>query len=98
MVMPGKDSKTDLTLLDKLLTERGIKHELRVHPVAAEEPVKDIIGYNPAADWQIIIDDKYSVIRGAVSFGAYEIMNIAGGRKFETPERFSSATALVAAL
>src|SRR3990167_3720168 len=85
----------DLTKLSALLTERGIKHELRKHPAAVAEPqVKDLIGYWPTGEWQIIIG-KYSVIRGMVSFGDYEIMNIGDGDKFKDPERFKTPEALV---
>src|ERR1017187_3544049 len=97
---PPQDQPTDMSELDVLLTKRDIPHTLKPHPNTIHEPVvKKLIGYNPAGDWQIIIDDKYSVIRGAVSFGSYGIYNIGTGTQFrQDPERFETPEELVEAL
>lgn len=96
--MRGEDYPTDMSELTKLLDKAGISYEKRVHPVTAAEPVKHVIGYNPAGEWQIIIttrDALYSVVRGMVSFGDYEIMRVTGVGKFGDPERFSTPQQLV---
>lgn len=95
VLISPKEHPTDMSELDALLTKKGIPHILRQHPGAASEPTKEIIGYNPGGDWQIIIEDTYSVIRGAISFGYYEIMNIADGKKFTDPERFDTPEELI---
>lgn len=100
-LIPPEDQPTDMSELDELLTERGIKHKLRPHPIASEG-AKEIIGYSPAGDWQIMItrpEGLYSVIRGMASFGYYEIMGITGEAKFSgDPERFDTPEELVTAL
>ena len=77
---------TDLSELHKLLDKASIKHVYREHP-SAEGGANDIIGYNPTGDWQIVIPDidwKYSIVRGMVSFGLYEIFDGVATIKFET--------------
>lgn len=98
-----KDYPTSLDSLCKALDEAGIKYTIRDHPVAAEG-VKEAIGYNPAGDEQVLIEgigeNLYSVIRGFVSFGAFEIMQIDGvpGSWWEDVERFTSPAKLIKAL
>ena len=68
----GQDYKTDLKGLSRLLKKEGIRHQLRQHPITKMEPVKLLIGYNPAGEYQIRVGEL-SVIRGMVSFGDFEI-------------------------
>ena len=94
--LESKEFQTDMTDLCKMLDERGIKYKLRKHPVAELEPqCKELIGYFPSGDWQVIINDTYSVIRGMVSLGDYEIMAIKPSSYFESPERFEKPEDLV---
>lgn len=80
----GKDEPTDLSILHQKLTDAGIEHEYREHPVAKAEPqVLGLIGYFPSGTHQIIIDtptDKISIIRGSVSFGDFELYSLGGGK------------------
>jgi hypothetical protein len=96
-----KDFPTDMSRLDELLTKRGIEHKLKTHP-GADEGVKALIGYNPAGDWQIIIEQPegtYSVIRGMASFGDYEIMGLNANAKWsDNPARFETPQELVESL
>lgn len=98
----GKDYPTDMMQLYQALVARGIKCKMRVHPAFEAEPkAKEILGYYPAGESQIIIEKdgvSYSVIRGMVSFGYYEIMNMDGGEKFADPERFVTPDDLIDAL
>jgi len=100
--MQGKDYPTDMSELVELLKKNKIKYKLRQHPVAKLEPqCKEVIGYFPSGDWQIIIDGEYSVIRGMISFGSYEIMKIKGDctkGKFIIPERFEKPEDLIKSL
>ena len=92
----GKECPTDMYKLQELLDKKKIKYILRKHPVVELEPeVKNLIGYYPSGDWQIIINDTYSVVRGMVSFGSYEIMRIKGNGKFKNPERFEKPEDLI---
>ena len=77
-IMRGKDYPIDLKKLSRMLKEAGIEHTLRPHPsFEAEKGCKELIGYYPAGEWQILIGDLdgrgYSIIRGYASFGDYEI-------------------------
>ena len=90
--MKPKEYPIDLHDLNELLNgEPNIYHEMREHPVKIEEPqVKDVIGYFPAGEHQIIIihnEKTYSIIRGMVSFGDYEIY----GGDMQDPERTETA-------
>lgn len=91
----SKNYPTDMSKLQELLDKNKIKYILRKHPVAELEPqVKKLIGYYPSGKYQILTGD-YSIIRGMVSFGYYEIMRIKGKGKFENPERFKNPEDLV---
>ena len=98
----SKEFQEDLMPLYAMLTAKKIPCSMRLHPVAKLEPqVKKLIGYFPTGTNQILIKkDKttYSVIRGMVSFGDYEIMNIGKGKKFKDPERFITPEELVKSL
>lgn len=93
----------DLSGLDSLLNEKSIDHKLRRHPASAHG-VKELIGYYPAGENQILISlgkNEFSVIRGMASFGAYEVMQINGPNATpwsNDPERFGTAQELVEAL
>jgi len=95
----SKEFQEDLMSLYHLLVSRKIPCKIRLHPAAKAEPqCKELIGYFPSGTNQILIKkDKtiYSVIRGMVSFGDYEIMNIRKGKKFKEPERFRTPEELV---
>ncbi len=98
----SKEFQEDLMPLYHMLVARKIPCKMRLHPAAESEPqVKKIIGYFPSGTNQILIEKDrttYSVIRGMVSFGDYEIMNIGKGKKFEEPERFGTPKELIEAL
>ncbi len=97
--MTLNDKNDNMTSLVNLLKKRGIPYTIKQHPAAKAEPqVKKLIGYYPTGKRQIIINETFSVIRGAVSFGLFEIMNIKGGDQFNEPERFTSAKELLDAL
>ena len=88
-----KDYPTDMTELLKALDAAKISYTIKKHPIADS---KSLLGYNPAGDWQVMIEDQVSVIRGMASFGYYEVMRTKGaGRWSQDPERFGSPTALV---
>lgn len=78
----------DLNPLARLLTQKKIPYILRRHPATAETLVKTQLGYWPTGEWQIIIDKTWSVIRGMVSFGYYEIMALKVGVKYQDPCRY----------
>lgn len=67
--------------------------------LASSPAVKKLIGYYPCGEWQFIISYKgseFSVIRGMISFGNYEIMKIKGPSKmFKEPERFPFSDGLI---
>ena len=88
----SKEFQEDLMPLYHMLVAKKIPCKVRLHPVVKAEPqVKKLIGYYPSGINQILIKKDgttYSVIRGMVSFGNYEIMNIGKGKKFKNPERF----------
>lgn len=103
MKRPGKEPDDLLGLLilaNKNL--KGVKITFKKHPVAESEPkVEKLIGYNPAGTFQILFEKNgkiISCIRGAVSFGLYEIMMTKGAkpnwkakdqlRDPEDPERY----------
>ena len=89
MTKLGKDYNTDLKELHQMMQSLGIEHIYRRHPITETEPVKDVIGYNPTGDYQIIIpglDWKYSIIRGMVSFGDYEVHDRLEAIRFKTAE------------
>ncbi|HUW43584.1 MAG TPA: hypothetical protein VMV95_01305 [Bacillota bacterium] len=98
----SKEFQEDLMPLYHLLVAQRIPCKMRLHPAVEKEPkVKELIGYYPTGENQILIEKDgttYSVIRGMASFGAYEIMNIGKGKKFEEPERFETPEELVEAL
>ncbi len=94
--LQSKEFQTDMTKLCEMLAERGVKYELKLHPAFVSEPkAKEILGYYPAGEWQVIINKTYSVIRGMVSFGDYEIMAIKPASYYESPERFEKPEDLV---
>lgn len=82
---------------------KGVKITFKKHPAADLEPqVEKLIGYYPTGTFQILFERNgktISCIRGAVSFGSYEIMMIKGAepnwkakdqlRDSEDPERYS---------
>ena len=80
-----KESDDDLLGLLILAKKnlKGIKITFRKHPVTKLEPkVEKLIGYFPTGTFQILFEKDgkiISCIRGAISFGAYEIMMIKGG-------------------
>lgn len=91
-----KNYPDDLAPLVELLKLNKIPYVLRKHPIVEKEPdVKKLIGYYPTGGSQIIIDNKYSVIKGMVSFGHYEIINIEGGDRYKDPVRFTSPSDLI---
>ena len=93
----GADYETSVQELCTLFDKKKMKYVLRRHPVTAQDKegrVKKLIGCNPAGEWQILIGD-YSIIRGMVSYGYYEIMRIKGKGRFETSEGFSTPKELV---
>ena len=98
----SKEFQEDLMDLYHMLNARKIPCKMRLHPAAEKEPqVKKLIGYFPTGTYQILIEKDnttYSVIRGMVSFGAYEIMNVGRGKKFKEPERFGTPESLIEAL
>ncbi len=99
MFGPYKNFPVEMTDLIKLLKKEKIKFIIRQHP-NTKERAKELIGYNPSGDWQVIIDKKFSVIRGMASLGWYEIMRIkygVGEGSFAEPERFDSAKNLIKA-
>lgn len=93
--MSGKDTPDEM--LDLLIMAKknlkGINIEFRKHRAAELEPdVKNLIGYFPSGEFQILFKkDKrmVSCIRGAVSFGFYEICEIEGDKTKGDPERFN---------
>jgi len=90
----GKDDPDDLFELLLLAKKnlKGVGIEFRRHPAAEAEPqVKELIGYFPSGEFQILFKvgkRVVSCIRGAVSFGAYEICEIEGSKTKGEPERF----------
>lgn len=94
--LKSKEFNDDMSDLVTLLKKKKIRYVIKKHE-EAENKVKELIGYYPTGEWHILIYIKsgtYSVIKGMVSFGDYEIMNIGGGKKFEEPERFKTAEEL----
>ena len=85
------DEMLELLILAKK-NLKGIEIEFRKHRVAELEPqVKDLIGYFPSGEFQILFKKGkriISCIRGAVSFGLYEICEIEGNKIKGDPERF----------
>ena len=82
---------TDLKELSNLLDKEGIKHTFLPHPGYKEEVVR-LIGHSPTGIFQIRTHDGYSIIRGTVSFGDYEIYN---SEKMDDPERTVTAEEMV---
>ena len=93
----SKEFRDDLMPLYHLLVSRKIPCSMQLHKGWSEE-IEKLLGYSPVGKYQIIIDDKYSVIRGMASWGLYEIMNIKNGKKFEEPERFETPEELLKVL
>lgn len=87
----------DMGPLVELLEAKKVPFVLRRH-LGANPKVKELIGYYPTGEWQVIINDEFSVIRGMASWGLFEIMNIKDGALFKEPERFETAEELVDAL
>lgn len=84
----GVNYATDLTPLYDMLRARGVEVEI-TNKVLPSDGYFLMTGENQL----YIYKDgaKYSVIRGVVSFGKYEIMKIDGvGNKFIEPERFNT--------
>jgi len=101
--LKNKEFQEDLFSLYCLLIDKKIPCKIQLHPIAEKEPkVKELIGFFPAGTHQILIKKNgttYSVIRGFISFGFYEIMNIGEkGKKFRNPERFVTPEDLIKAL
>lgn len=95
----GKDEATDLETLHKMLTEAGIEHEYREHPVKVAEPkVLDLIGYYPTGTHQILVKNgNISIIRGAASFGDFELYSLGDDRRFGA-DRFATEQEVLEAL
>lgn len=78
----------------------GWKIKLQEHPAyAVEKGAKKLIGYYPAGEWQIVAipprcKNGFSVIRGMVSWGLYEVF----GRDMKDPERFEKPREVIAFL
>lgn len=98
-----EDSKEDdllelLILSNKNLKKDGIKMIFRKHPIVEAEPgVKDLIGYFPTGEFQIIFEKdkrRISCIRGWASGGLYEVWGVAGINTGDA-ERFSDPRAVV---
>ena len=93
----------DMSELEVALKARGIPYIIKKHR-GAGGGVKELLGYYPTGEWHIIIDEKYSVIRGMASFGNYEIMNISDENDsskaefFAEPERFATPEELIKSL
>lgn len=102
----NKEFQENLMDLYHILVAQRISCEMRLHPAAEREPqTKELLGYFPTGTNQILIkkdNTTYSVIRGMISFGAYEIMNIGEESelhdKFREPERFRTPEELIEAL
>ena len=93
--LESAEFRDDMRPLVNLLKKRKIPYIMKQH-AGAELRVKKLIGYYPTGKWHIIIADEFSVIRGMVSGGLYEVMNIKGGSLFKEPERFRSPDELLA--
>jgi len=85
------DEMLDLLILAKK-NLKGIDIEFKKHKAAElESQVKNLIGYFPSGEFQILFrkDNRtISCIRGMVSFGLYEIMEVKGSKTKGDPERF----------
>ncbi len=97
--LQSKEFNDDMSELETELKKRSIPYTIKRHTGASNDKVKELIGYYPTGyptgEWHIIIEERYSVIRGMASFGDYEITNIGKGKKFLEPERFETAKELV---
>lgn len=106
--MHGADYPTDMDELTAALDAAGIRYLKKPHPNTFErgtngQSAKDVIGYHPAGEWQVIITpdngSRYSVIRGMASFGHYEIMQTEGdGPWADDPVRFDDVQELIGGL
>jgi hypothetical protein len=108
----GKKMPTSMARLITELKKHNIPYTKKRHEGALEKgkngkSVIDILGYSPAGLWQITIKHKtrtFSIIRGLVSFGMYEVFKVEGprhgdGKKrgwAEDPERYDRPEELVA--
>lgn len=85
--MDPKQEKTDLGRLSELLTEDNIGHKLVKNP-CAHRNVERIVGYYPTGENVVNVSYKddgiVSVIRGAATFGLFEVF----GDAVSQPQRF----------
>lgn len=96
MIKEPKNYNTDLTKLYELSKKlKGVKVTFRNHPLVTEEPgVKDLIGYYPTGDKQILFKKgrkELSCIRGTVSFGYFEIYDGKNCDRYETEQEVIDA-------
>ena len=92
------EPQNDVMPLYDLLVAKKIPCRIRLHPIIEKELCERLIDYALSGGFQILIEKDgtvYSVIRGGVSFGDYEIMNLGKGKKFKEPERFKTPEELV---
>ncbi len=81
-----KEVETSMDELCILLSSNEIKYVIRKHPHYDEESTR-IIGYSPVGEWQIVIEDHTSIIRGFITNGNYEVMQKGKGLyRTEIPE------------
>ena len=69
----SKEFREDMMPLYHMLNAQKIPCKMQIHPGATKPKVKELIGYYPTGQYQILIEqDKttYSVIRGMVFLGA----------------------------
>ena len=79
-----QDDMSDLVLL---LKKEGIKYSMRRH-MGAKPELLNILGYYPTGEWHIIVENL-SIIRGMISFGQYELLEI--DQYEDDPVRYSTA-------
>ena len=84
--LQSKEFNDDMTELKELLEKEDIKHIFKRH-IGANPKLLELIGYYPTGQWHIKVGE-ISVIRGMVSFGAYELM----GQHDDDPVRFEKAS------
>lgn len=92
--MSGKDTPDEMLELLILAKKnlKGIEIEFGKHHAVELEPhAKDLIGYFPSGEFHMLFKKNgrvISCIRGAISFGAYEICGIKGFKTKGNLERF----------
>lgn len=84
--------------LQRELRPLGYEVKLQRHPAAVHEPkVKDLIGYWPTGEYQVLVKKdkkRWSIIKCMGSFGLFEIMQLDPTSK--DPERFKLLRELIA--